>query len=200
MIQLSPADIFSTKGKGPLGWLAEKLFVTPKGTHTNRYHFGFIGDPVIDGDGNFVDFETRESLGKGPACFRFFKQYIGRDIELYRIKDITTQEALRMIRATSAIGNRPYGYKDFFLLFADLFRLLFHGKFPPYTAQQLKYSANEDYICTELVAYAARQIGKPIEPLGQDAIWDLPVVYEEAVEEGRLIRYYKGELHNSVGG
>ncbi len=191
-------DIFATKGKGFMGWLNTNLTVTPSGHHTDRFHFGVIADRIFDEHGHFVDFETRESLWKGPSCARFFERYLGEDIELYRLPNLNEGEALRSVRAASEIGGAFYGYKDFVCLLWDVITNISKGNFPPYTSQELKYSANSDYICTELAAYGARRIGHPIEPPNALEIWDTPSVYLQALEEGRLIRYYKGDLKDLV--
>lgn len=195
-VKIMPGDLYGIKGNGFTGWIAQNLTITPSGHHTDRFHFGVIGDPVHDINGKFIDFETRESLYKGPSCDRFFKQYLDKDVELYRAPELTPEEGIRAVRSTSEIGGAFYGYRDFIILLWDAINNMFHGKFPPYTSQQLKYSANDVYICTEEAAYAMRAIGKPIEPPGQENIWDIPTVYLQAIEEGRLIRYYKGSLYD----
>jgi len=186
MFEIWPGDIFATKGKGITGWASRTLTKSPSGRHTDRYHFGIIGHPVFDKEGNFVDFETRESLGKGPSCARFFDEYMNSDIEIYRASNITRAEGLRAVLSTSLIGRKDYGYIDFLYLIADAVRLMCHWHFPPYTSQDLRYSANDKYLCTEEAAYAMRAIEKPIEPPGQLEIWDIPTVYLQAIEEGRL--------------
>lgn len=190
-----PGHIFSTPGKGISGWIAQNLTVTPSGQHTDRFHFGVIGDPIQGPDGKIYEYETRESLYKGPSCDRFFEQYMDEeDIEMYRVPGLTLELGIRAVRSTSKIGHAFYGYKDFIVLFWDAANNMFHGKFPPYTSQQLKYSADSEYICTEEAAYAMRAIDKPIEPPGQEEIWDIPTVYRQAEEEARLFRYYKGPV------
>ncbi len=179
-----------------MGWTSKNLTITPSGQHSDRVHFGVIGHPVFDENWKFVDFETRESLGKGPSCARFFEYYLGSDVELYRLPGITKEEAIRGVLSSSAIGRKAYGYIDLAILGYDAVANMLHGEFPPYTSQQLKYSANDDYICTEEAAYIARVIKRAIEPPGQERIWDIPTVYLQAVEEGRLIRYYKGDLRD----
>jgi len=185
---------FSTRGKGISGWSSRELTCTPKGSHTDRFHFGVIADQILDGRGRFVDFETRESIWKGPSTLRFFERYMGEDIELYKLPDITEEEGVRSVRSISAIGDKGYGYEDLMKAGVDVLSLLAHGKFPPYTPEQLKVSQDSVYICTEIPAYAARAIGKPIEPPEYPDLWDIPAVYLQAIEEGRLIRYYKGDL------
>jgi hypothetical protein len=191
-----PCDIFATKGEGIVGWASYHLTKTPSGLHTDRFHFGVIGHPVFDKCGRFVDFETRESIDKGPSCARFFEIYLGSDIEIYRSPGITKEEAYRGVLSTSAIGRAKYGYKDFVILVWDAVDNMFHRKFPPYTSQQLKYSANDVYICTEEAAYAYRNMDRPIEPPSQERIWDIPTVYRQALEEGRLAKWYKGNLRD----
>ncbi len=193
---LRPLDIFATKGGGITGWASYHLTITPSGLHTDRFHFGIIGHPVFDEYGRFVDFETRESIDKGPSNSRFFQYYMGSDIEIYRVPGITMEEAYRGVLSTSSIGRAHYGYQDFVILVWDAVDNMFHLKFPPYTSQQLKYSANDVYICTEEAAYAVSSIGKPIEPPGQERIWDIPTVYLQALEEGRIAKWYKGDLRD----
>ncbi len=189
---IKPGDIFATKGRGFTGWVAEHLTKTPSGTHTDRFHFGIIGDPVFE-NGKFIDYETRESLSKGVSCARFFKQYFGKDVELYKVVGIRGKRE-QMVRATSEIGTCGYGYWDFVCLVWDALNLILRGKLPPYTSQQLKYSANDVYICTEVPGFAMRKIGCPLEPEDSPRIWDIPTVYKQAEEEMRLIRYFKGTL------
>ena len=86
--QIWPGDFFSTAGTGVSGWANQKLTCTPKGSHTDRFHFGVVADPVLNAQGQFVDFETRESIYKGPSTLRFFRRYMDEDIELYRLPGI----------------------------------------------------------------------------------------------------------------
>ncbi len=194
MTGILPGDFFGIKGSGVLKCLSSKMTKTPSGTHTDLVHFGVIADKIYNEYGHFVDFETRESISKGPSTLRFFERYIGQEVELFRIPEISMYDATRLIRSISSIGDKGYGYRDFLNVIVDLGRLLLSGKFPPYTADQFKVSANDKYICTEIPAYGARNIDKPIEPPTSPNVWDIPVVYTQAVEEGRLIRYYKGTL------
>jgi hypothetical protein len=196
MTSIWTGDFFSTRGKGLTGWANQHLTRTPLGNHTDRFHFGVIADPVYDADGRLVDFETRESIAKGPSTLRFFERYLGQDIELYRLPGITIEEGRRLVRSISRIGMKGYGYRDFLEAGADVFCLLITLQFPPYTADQLKVSANPDYICTEIPAYGARNIGKPIEPPQHPDVWVIPIVYLQAIEEGRLKMYYKGNLRD----
>ncbi len=189
-------DFFATKGSGISGWANEHLTCTPRGSHTDRYHFGVIAHPVLDDKGNFVDFETRESISKGVSPLRFFERYAGQDIELYRIKGITKLEGLRLATSISKIGMTGYGYADFFQAFLDVGRLLITGNFPPYTPEHFIFSRNNKYICTEIPAYGANEIGKSIEPPNQPDLWDIPVIYLQAIEDGKLVRYYKGDLND----
>jgi len=193
MFEIWPGDIFATKGKGIWGWASRNLTKSPSGRHTDRYHFGIIGHPVFE-DGKFVDFETRESLDKGPSCARFFAEYAEDDIEFYRAPDITEKIGLSAVLYTSEIGRKDYGYIDFLYLIADAVRLMLHFKFPPYTSQDLRYSANDKYLCTEEAAYAMKRIKRPIEPPGQEEIWDIPTVYLQAIEDGRLVllKHFRG--------
>ena len=191
-------DIFSTPNQGLLGLVNEKFTITPNGNHTGREHFGIIGRPLFDKDGNFIDFETHESINKGVATLRFFARYSGQDIELYRIKGITMEEGIRLADSISEIGACRYGYRDYWEAFIDVISLMFIGKFPPYRADQFGYSKNDKYICTECAAYGARRIDKPIEPPDNLHIWVIPVVWLQALEEGRLMLYYKGDLKNML--
>jgi hypothetical protein len=145
---------------------------------------------------HFKDFETRESIWKGPSALRFFARYMGQDMELYRLVGMSKAEGRRLALSISNIGDRGYGYRDFLQAGADVARLMLSSKFPPYRADQFTFSANEVYICTEIPAYGADHIGKPIEPLGHRNMWDIPVVYLQAIEEGRLELYYKGDLRD----
>jgi hypothetical protein len=195
-VEILPGDFFSTAGGGIIGWLNEHWTKTPHGSHTKRFHFGVISDTVLDKNGKFEDMETRESIWKGPSALRFLNRYYGQDIELYRLPDITKEEGERLALSISKIGDKGYGYKDFLQAFWDMIKLLICLKFPPYTADQLTTSASDVYICTEIPAYGANAIGKPIEPKDYRDVWVIPVVYLQAIEEGRLIMYYKGNLED----
>lgn len=162
--QIWPGDFFSTAGTGVSGWANQKLTCTPKGSHTDRFHFGVVADPVLNAQGQFVDFETRESIYKGPSTLRFFRRYMDEDIELYRLPGITREEGVRLVRFISIIGDKGYGYVDFLKCGLDVLSLFSRGKFPPYTPEQFKVSQDSAYICTEIPAYGANEIGKPIEP------------------------------------
>jgi len=197
MIQIWPGDFFSIENHSFMGWINHKFTCTPKGTHTWEYHFGVIADPIRDFDGNIVDWETRESIGKGPTVLRL-SRYMGQVITLYRIPGITPGEAEALVRSISQIGDKGYGYSDFLQAFLDVFWLLVRFNFPPYTPSQFRFSANDEYICTEIPAFGARVIGKPIEPPDEPYLWDIPAVYIQAVEEGRLELYYKGLLRREL--
>jgi len=191
---IAAGDIFSTKGKGISGWLSEHGTKTLKGSHTNRFHFGIIADPIYSTSGKIIDYETRESISKGPSTLRFFEKYNGKDIELYRISGLTKDEGLQLVRSISEIGDKSYGYKDIAIAAWDVFCLFMTMQFPPYTALQFKESSSDTYICTEIPAYGARKIGRPLESDGWEKVWVIPVVYLQAIEEGRLIKYYKGNV------
>lgn len=189
-------DFFSTRGRGPTGWANQRLTKTPSGHHTDRFHFGVIADPVLDEDGAFVDVETRESIAKGPSTLRFFERYLGQDVELYRLPGITIEEGIRLVRSISKIGVCGYGFKDFLQASLDVFCLLMALQFPPYTPEQFRVSQNSAYICTEIPAYGAREIARPIEPPDFPDLWVIPALYLQAIEEGRLLMYYKGDLRD----
>jgi hypothetical protein len=191
-----PGDIFSIEGKGISGWVNTNLTKTPRGSHTKEFHFGIIGDPIYDENGKFVDFETRESIAKGPSTLRFFDRYTGQSVSLYRLPGITKEESLRAMRSISQIGAAGYGFKDFLACGADVIMLMSTLQFPPYTPEKFCVSRNEVYICTELPAYEANSIHKNIEPPGKLELWDIPVLYLQAIEEDRLIRYYKDNLED----
>ena len=195
---IMPGDFFSTPGRGISGWLNRKMTCTPRGNHTDRFHFGVIDDPVFDADGYLLDFRTCESIWKGPSELRFFENYIkpSGDIELYRIPGITLDEGIRLAHSISTIGDKRYGFKDILEAALDVGRLLFTGNLPPYKPEQFLFSRNKEYICTEIPAYGADYIGKPIEPPGKPDLWDIPVLYLQAIEEGRLTMYYKGDLRD----
>lgn len=192
-------DIFSTANSGTLGWLNYHMTKTPSGARPTREHFGVIGKAIYDQNRKFIDFETRESIGKGVASLRFFKQYMGKDIEIYRITDITIEEGIRSYDSISYIGDAKYGYIDYAEAIWDFLSLMVGSLFtvrPPFIANQLKVSQNDKYICTECAAYGPRQIGKPIESKGWENVWVIPVIYLQALEEGRLQLIYKGDLHD----
>jgi hypothetical protein len=193
MIEIWPGDFFSVKMPGFPGWLNRNLTKTPSGKHTDEFHFGVIADPIYDDNGAFVDFETRESISKGPSTLRFFSRYGGQIVTLYRLPGITKERGLELVRSISNIGDKGYGYIDFLEALLDVFCLCVTLQFPPYSARQLKMSRNDEYICTELCAYGADSIGMPVEPPDSKDIWVIPVVYLQAVDEGRLVKYYEGD-------
>jgi hypothetical protein len=194
-IEIWPGDIFSVPNHNISGWVNKHLTKTPAGKHTDRFHFGVVGDPIYR-NSRFIDYETRESINKGPASLRFFAQYEGKDVTLYRLPGITTEQGLELVRSISTIGDKPYGYIDFVQALLDVAWLVARGKFPPYTAQQFQFSRNDKYICTELAAYGCNYIGKPIEPPDALDVWVIPTVYLQAVDEGRLDIYYQGNLRD----
>lgn len=187
-------DFFSIEGKGFSGWMNTNLTKTPRGSHTKEFHFGVIADPIYDAAGNFIDFETRESLSKGPACCRLFERYMRKQVTLYRLPRVIEEENMLAMRSISTIGAAPYGFKDFLVAAADVIMLMFSLQFPPYTPEQFKVSRNKAYLCTELPAFAANSIHKNIEPPDDLDVWDIPALYLQALEEGRLTKYYKGDL------
>jgi hypothetical protein len=193
-----PGDFFSTRRDDVVGRFASFMTKTPQGSRTRRFHFGVIADPVYNQNGDLLDFETRESISKGPSTLRFLERNVGKDIELYRLPGITPNEGKRAVRAISRIGDKGYGYADIVEAVEDVVWLLARFKFPPYTPAQFKFSKNQVYICTELPAYAARAIGRPVEPPDDPDVWAIPALYLQAIEEGRLIRYYHGDLNDIV--
>jgi hypothetical protein len=190
---IQSGDLFSIPGKGLSGWANEHLTKTPAGKHTKEFHFGIIGFPIYKGE-YLIDFETRESINKGPAALRLFAQYENKPITFYRLPGITPAQGIELVQSISTIGDKPYGYVDFLEAFFDVMRLIGYFKFPPYTAQDFKFSRNDKYICTEMAAYGCNYIGKPIEPPGYKDIWVIPTVYQQAVDEGRLLKTYSGLL------
>lgn len=190
-------DFFSITSGGLSGWATRHLIKTPSGKRTDQVHFGIIADPVYDAEGHFVDFETRESQARGISTLRFFKQYLGEQVYLYRLPDITEKQGRQLVRSISKIGRAPYGWKDIAQAGFDAFCLLLSLQRPPYTAQQFQVSANLNYICTEVPAFGAAQIDRPVEPPDFPDIWVIPTVYLQAIEEGRLQPpYYKGNLQD----
>jgi hypothetical protein len=192
-----PGDFFSTRRDDIIGRFASFMTKTPQGRRTRRFHFGVIADPVYNAYVH-TDFETRESISKGPSTLRFIERYRGQDIELYRLPGITHDEGIRLVRSISRIGDKGYGYADIFEAIGDVACLLLQGKLPPYTPAQFKFSKNDVYICTELPAYGARAIGKAVEPADDPDVWAIPAMYLQAIEEGRLVRYYRGDLNDIV--
>jgi hypothetical protein len=197
-VKIWSGDYFSTEGGGFTGWLNEHGTKTPLGSHTKEFHFGIIADPIYDAVGNFVDFETRESISKGPSYQRFYEKYIGKSISLYRLPGVTQEENIRGMREISKVGDKKYGFTDFLLCGMNVAELLLMLQFPPYTPEQFHVMRNNEYICTELPAMAANAIGKNIEPPGHLNLWDIPVLYLQAIEEGRLVRYFKGVLERGT--
>lgn len=207
---LQPGDIFMTNGSGLSGWASEHLTIP----HTKHFHHGLIGDAVWDyAWDKIIDYETRESISKGPSCNRL-SNYNGVYLEIYRVKNAAAFQKEDAVRATSLIGQYPYDYQLFLALFFDVIRLVLSGHRPPYRADQFKFTQGHRFICTAEVAWAwagkrwqlrslipplfkrwpniaAAPIthGHPLIPV-KDA--PIPCAFQEAIDKDKLEPVFKG--------
>jgi len=176
-------DIFSTRARGPIAWLHQRLFIP----HTDRFHFGFIGGRTSNGD-----YEVRESISKGIALGRLFQHYSGQDVEVYRVADPHFAGRVA-IQALSKIGRARYDYVLIGRIALNIVKLLLTGHLPPWTASQLDYARDRRFVCTEAVAFGCRQEGHPIAPSG---VAPVPCVFKQAELDGKIRRIYKGNLQD----
>jgi hypothetical protein len=191
MIEIWSGDPFSTKGKGVSGWASRELTIP----HTSEFHFGIIGPAIFDRDSNFVDFETRESIDKGPSVGRFFRDYGNSIVKLYRVTDATLEDGKFAIMSTSEIGRSHYDYMLLAVLGWDVVSLLFTMQFPPYRAEQLSYSSNHDYICTEEVDYAWVGGGHRLVPRN---VVTIPSSLKQAELDNVMSSYYESRVSNLI--
>ena len=182
-VTFKAGDIFSTKARGPIAWLHQRLFIP----RTDRFHFGFIGGRTSN-----RDYEIRESINKGIALGRLFQHYAGSDVEVYRVADPHFQ-GLKAIQSLSKVGRSRYDYVLIARIAFNILKLIFTGNFPPWTASQLDYARDRRFVCTEAVAYGCREAGRPLSPIG---VAPLPCVFKQAELDGKIRRIYKGNLRS----
>lgn len=171
-------NIVGVKG-GFLALLASHIFTPP----TTLYHFLVIRARLEEED----DYEVIEMR---PSC------HIGRlswyEDRYYKVFALTDPEAealgKKAAKFASKFGRRTYDYGVFIRLPLDLMRcwasqLIHEHHFRRIRPNELKFTKNSQFICTELSRAIWLEVG--IDPLNpEDAA--LPAAYIKAKNEGRL--------------
>ena len=176
MVELEPGDIFSTKGKGILGWLSRNLMAPP----TDRFHYGLVWEKVDD------DYLILESISKGIAIGRLFF-YEGGDIKFYRVdcpNELRGQAPVELTRW----GRSLYDYllipklaiQGIALFIKQLFT---EGRFRRIRAEELTWVQNNSFLCTEAVDIAYDAVGVNIIPIGTCPV---PSAFKQAEMDGKI--------------
>ncbi|MFC1910463.1 hypothetical protein ACFLXC_04145 [Chloroflexota bacterium] len=175
---LKPGDISGVRGKGIMPRLARRLFRP----NTDLYHW-FIIDYYIPDEGDYVIYE---SVAKGVTVGRL-SFYQPEDLVIYRRRDVTPEQAKKAAAAVTRLGRARYDYCLYIKTFADVMRLVFSGKLPPWRAGDLRYSANSRYVCTEAAVWGWQQVGYPIVP---PDVLPMGSSFLEAAEGGIIEQVY----------
>lgn len=201
---LESGDIFAVKGEGFLGKLSSKL-MEPK---TDRFHFGLIWlktdwfrglaelekifspgeiekikSLAVDYDNDYV---ILESISKGPAVGRL-SFYEGKDIKFYRVdcpKELRFSAPIELTKW----GRSKYDYllilrigvQGLWLIFKHLITA---GKLQRIRAEELTWSRNSSFICTEAVDISYDSVGVNIIPPN---VCPTPSAFKQAELEGRM--------------
>ncbi len=176
-IELKPADVFLTKGKGSVS-RAIRFFT--RGIGESRTQVNHVG--VVVESGNLKTAVVVEALTRVKR-HRLWNKYgppKKDSVAIYRSKNLSQDEIEAIVAAAKSYVGRRYGYfkifvhlVDWILLGAYVFRRL---------ARMDRYP-----ICSWLVAHAFGKAGKHfgVEPgaAAPDDIWDFiqghPQIYEE---------------------
>lgn len=151
-MKLKSGDIFAVKGAGTLAKLASKL-TEP---YTDRFHFGLVWRRT----GN--DYLILESIGKGVAVGRL-SFYAGQDVKIYRVDCPASLRRLAPAALTK-YGRSKYDYLLLYKIviqgFWTIFKNLCKGEgIHPIRAEDLTWSHNNAFVCTEAVDIAYLSVG-----------------------------------------
>lgn len=174
-----PGDIVGVRGN-LLAFCASKIF-TPQ---TTLYHFLVIRSRLELEN----DYEIIESIGKGCAIGRL-SWYKDLYYVVFKLTDPETDIlGKKAAKYCSKFGRRKYDYGIFFRLPLDLIwcwckQLVKEGWFRPIRPDELKFTQNNAFVCTELARAIWLEVGK--NPLAEEDV-ALPCAYIKAENEGRL--------------
>jgi hypothetical protein len=175
-MKLEPGDIGAVKGKGILQRAAENLMF-PK---TDRFHFFLIWRKAGD------DWIILESVQKGIAVGRL-SFYAGQDVKIYRVNCPVS------IRRQAPVELTQYGRSKYDYLL--LFKIVIQGCWTvlknflkgegihPIRADDLTWSWDNAFVCTEAVAQAYNMCGLNIIPYG---VCPTPSAFKQAELDGLL--------------
>ena len=193
MLKIPPGACVATKKKGISGWFLEHFF-TPR---TDRVHHFIIRDYIPD----FDDYEFIESIhiglfGKGITHGYLFKEYEGKDVEIYVVNGIAPELARKAPLELIRYGKSPY---DFFLIANVLLQipwvflrtLIKERRFRKFRASDFRYKSDSAFLCTEVYWHAYNLVGVNVIPPG---VLPLPSAYKEALNNGVMKLYFKGIL------
>ena len=193
MLKIPPGACVATKKKGISGWFLEHFF-TPR---TDRVHHMIIRDYVHEID----DYEFIESihiglLGKGITHGYLFKEYEGKDVEIYVVNGIAPELARKAPLELIRYGKSPY---DFFLIANVLLQipwvflrtLIKERHFRKFRANDFRYKSDSAFLCTEVYWHAYNLVGVNVIPPG---VLPFPSAYKEALDNGVMKLYFKGIL------
>lgn len=193
MLKIPPGACVATKKKGIPGWFLEHFF-TPR---TDRVHHFIIRDYIPD----FDDYEFIESIhiglfGKGITHGYLFKEYEGKDVEIYVVNGIAPELARKAPLELIRYGKSPY---DFFLIANVLLQipwvflqtLIKERRFRKFRANDFRYKSDSAFLCTEVYWHAYNLVGVNVIPPG---VLPFPSAYKEALDNGVMKLYFKGIL------
>jgi hypothetical protein len=193
MLKIPPGACIATKKKGISGWFLEHFF-TPS---TDRVHHFIIRDYIPD----FDDYEFIESIhigvfGKGITHGYLFKEYEGKDVEIYVVNGIASELARKAPLELIRYGKSPY---DFFLIVNVLLQipwvllrtLIKERRFRKFRANDFRYKSDSAFLCTEVYWHAYNLVGVNVIPPG---VLPFPSAYKEALDNGVMKLYFKGIL------
>jgi len=193
MLKIPPGACIATKKKGISGWFLEHFF-TPR---TDRVHHFIIRDYIPD----FDDYEFIESIhigvfGKGITHGYLFKEYEGKDVEIYVVNGIAPELARKAPLELIRYGKSPY---DFFLIANVLLQipwvllrtLIKERRFRKFRANDFRYKSDSAFLCTEVYWHAYNLVGVNVIPPG---VLPFPSAYKEALDNGVMKLYFKGIL------
>ncbi len=183
--KLQSGDIGATRGRGVVGWLAKKLFAP----ETDRFHHFLLGGKPYDGDRVIF-----ESIAKGIAVGRL-SFYKGKDIKFYRV-NCSDEIKAKVIDQVTKYGRSPYDYwllaKIFLFSFILPVKILIREhKLRRLTADDLPYSSDAAYICTEAVDIPYWDLGFEIIPKTRAT---LPCAIKQAELEGRIAELLEPDI------
>jgi len=193
MLKISPGACVATKKKGISGWFLEHFFVP----RTDRVHHLIIRDyiPEVD-DYEFIESIHIGLLGKGIRHGYLFKEYEGKDVEIYVVNGIDPKLARKAPLELIRYGKSPY---DFFLIakvmvqipWVVIRNLIKERRFRKLRANDFHYKSNSAFLCTEVYWHAYSLVGVNIIP---PDVLPFPSAYKEALNNGVMKLYFKGTL------
>lgn len=194
-MRFEPGSIFATEGKGFAGWCVRHLLSPP----TDRFHFGLIWEYIEDlNDYTIVESVNIGLFAKGISV-GYLSKYKGRDVEVYSITDPAMAD-WGVYACYNILHFQETGY-DLMLIprltvsgiLCALRQLVMERRLRPIKPDELSYSRDDKYICTEAANEGWWALDYPLVPPG---VAPTPASFKRAELDGKLKRDYKGDLHD----